>query len=109
MIRRVQRESKRTEVVLAEVTCDRCGRELTQVTGIGVRSDFPFRGVLVRGNLYAKSGNAAETRTLEAELCDLCAGELIEWIGSDDLIDREFTYERLGRPEEDPSELKLRY
>lgn len=93
MIRRVERESKRHEIWIDGATCDRCGRELTRVNGVGVDYKFPFRGILVRGKHYAESGNAAETRTIEAELCDLCAGELIDWIGSDDLIDREFTYD----------------
>lgn len=98
MIRRVERESKRHEIWIDSATCDRCGHELIRVNGVGVDFEFPFRGILVRGNLYAKSGNAAETRRLEAELCDDCADELIAWIGaSEPLIDREFTYARLDR------------
>lgn len=82
MIERAEREKRVTDLVIAAVTCDRCGQPARHMNGIGVPMGYAFEGVYIKGSLYP-SASSADTIRMAWQLCGACTVDLQEWIGSE--------------------------
>lgn len=72
-IEREERDDVRRVLSISRVECDRCHREIRPVHApYGLRTDWPYGGVLIRGVILPDAGNAADIEQVNHELCSDC-------------------------------------